>query len=140
MHFLDLLTEWLLFVVALPVTALCFILLADEFKEFKAARWCFWITALWTWGKVIMWGIHSPDRFLPRSIVVFVAVGIVGVGLVEVLRLTTRRDTLFARTEPTPPAHTTQSSTTTVAQTNDQPKGIKPHSHSQSKAQQLFLS
>jgi len=92
MHFFDLLSDWAMFALGLPVTGLGFILLTDEFKKFKAARVSFYIAAIWTWGKIVMWGIHSPDKFVERAIIIFIASGLVAVGLVEVLRLTTKRE------------------------------------------------
>lgn len=38
------------------------------------------------------WGMHSPDKFFSRALAVFIAFGIVGVGLVEGLRLASRRE------------------------------------------------
>lgn len=83
--------EWLVgFGVPIVITV-GFALVGDEFKEYKAARWCFCISAAWMYGKVLMWSL-SLSEFRVRAIVVFLVFGIVGVGLMEVLRLTNRRE------------------------------------------------
>lgn len=74
-------------------------MLADEFKEYKAARWCFWISAVWLWGKMLMWSVFSSEAFSIRAIIVFLVCGVVGIGLMESLRLTTKRERLTAPIE-----------------------------------------
>jgi hypothetical protein len=102
-HIFDLLSEWAFFAVGLPPTIVGLFLLADEVKAFRAARVCFWIAALWVWGRIMWWGMHSPDGFLSRAIAIFLACGLVGVGLAEILRLTTRREaqTIHGEASPT---------------------------------------
>ncbi len=91
---LDLIFDWLAFGFGVPILiGVGFALLADEFKAFKAARICFYIVAAWICGKVLMWSVFSSERFSLRAIVIFVVCGVVGVGLSEVLRLTTARET-----------------------------------------------
>ena len=67
-------------------------LLTDEFKDYKAARWCFWVSALWSWGKVLMWSKDSQETFSIRAVVVFIACGVVGVVLMFLLQLTNKRE------------------------------------------------
>jgi len=38
------------------------------------------------------WSANTPDSFLSRSIAIFIACGLIGIGLMEALRLTTRRE------------------------------------------------
>jgi len=83
------------FAVGIGVTLLIgagFTLLADEFKAFKAARVCFYLATAWIYGKVFMWAYFTSDRFPVRAIVGFLAFGLVGVGLMEALRLTKNRE------------------------------------------------
>src|SRR2546430_10520825 len=89
---LDLLfNEWLVgFGVPILIGA-GFTLLADEFKEFKAAKTCFIIAAAWAYVKVIMWGLTTPESFKIRVLVFAVVGAVVTVGLGEALRLTSRR-------------------------------------------------
>jgi Leucine-rich repeat (LRR) protein len=67
-------------------------LTSDEFKEYKAARCFFWISAIWTYGKVLMWSGSSSYGFWTRAAIVFFVCGIIGVALTEALRLTTKRE------------------------------------------------
>jgi hypothetical protein len=105
-----LLTEWAFFLFSLPPTILGLFLLTDEAKYFKAARICFWGSAIWMWGKFVWWGIHTGDDFMSRSIAIFVATGLVAIGLTEALRLVAKREALHAQTTtgndatPTPTA------------------------------------
>lgn len=91
-HIFELLSDWAFFVVGAPPTILGLFLLSDEAKGYRAARICFWLAAVWAWGKFMWWGMHSPDKFFSRALAVFIACGIVGVGLVEGLRLASRRE------------------------------------------------
>jgi hypothetical protein len=61
-------------------------LTSDEFKEYKAARFLFWISAIWIYGKVAMWSGFSPYGFWTRTAIAFFVCGIVGVALTEALR------------------------------------------------------
>jgi hypothetical protein len=87
-----LLTEWSLLVVALPTTILGLFMVSDEVKAFKAARVFFWLSAVWMWGKIMWWSAQTTDSFYSRSAAVFIACGLIAVGLTEALRLTTRRE------------------------------------------------
>lgn len=92
--FLDLVFGWLVFGFAVPIfIGAGFTLLADDFRKFKAARICFCFAAVWIYGKVLMWSVLATDSFAIRATVVFLVFGIVGIGLSEVLRLTTARET-----------------------------------------------
>jgi hypothetical protein len=44
------------------------------------------------WGKIMWWGANTPDSFYSRSIAIFIACGLIAVGLTEALRLTMRRE------------------------------------------------
>ncbi len=100
---LDLIFDWLTFGFGVPILiGVGFTLLADEFKAFKAARICFYIAAAWICGKVLMWSVFSSERFSLRAFVIFVVFGVAGVGLSEVLRLTTTRETSSASPAPSP--------------------------------------
>jgi hypothetical protein len=91
---LDYVFDWLPFGFGVPILIVVgFTLLADEFKAFTATRVCFYLATVWIFGKVVMWGFFTSDRFHIRAVVVFLVFGIVGIGLTEVLRLTTRRET-----------------------------------------------
>src|ERR1700722_7820037 len=70
-----------------------FALLTDELKEYRGARVAFWISAIWLWGKVTMWTVVSSKSFQVRALIVFLAAGIVAVGLTEALRLVNKRQT-----------------------------------------------
>jgi hypothetical protein len=105
--------EWLVGFGVPILIGVGFALVGDEFKEYKAARWCFCISAAWMYGKVLMWSL-SVSTFRVRAIVVFLVFGIVGVGLMEVLRLTNRREREQVKatgtTESVTPAAPTNSS------------------------------
>jgi hypothetical protein len=95
---LEWLFDWLVFGFGVPIIiGVGFGLLADEFKEFRAARICFYLVALWIFGKVLMWAWLSPDRFAVKAIVGFVVFGAVGVGLIGILSLTTKREQAVSR-------------------------------------------
>src|SRR5689334_2462131 len=68
------------------------LLVADEFKEFTAARVCFALTAVWIVGKMFMWCYLTNDSFYTRALVTFVVVGLVGVGASEGMRLIGERE------------------------------------------------
>ena len=90
---LDYIFDWL--PLGLGVSVLIgvgFAMLADEFKAFTAARICFYLAAIWVCGKVLVWGYLTSDRFYIRGIFTFLIFGIVGVALLESLRLTSRRE------------------------------------------------
>ena len=70
---------------------------ADEYKEYRAARVCFWAAAVWAWGKALMWSVFSSEGFGIRAVTVFIICGIVGIGLMELLRLTARREQLLSQ-------------------------------------------
>jgi hypothetical protein len=76
-------------------------MLADEFKEYKAARWCFWVSAVWVWGKILMWSAFTSQVFSIRAVIVFFVCGLVGIGLMESLRLTSKRERLTMPTQIT---------------------------------------
>jgi hypothetical protein len=90
----SILNEWLVGFGVPIIIGVAFTLLADEFKEYKAARWCFSISAVWLCGKVLMWSVLSSQNFGVRAISVFLAFGMVGIGLMESLRLTSKRERL----------------------------------------------
>jgi hypothetical protein len=98
-NIIHLLTGWAFFLVGLPPTILGLFMVTDEVKAFKAARFLFWLSALWMWGKIMWWGFNSTESFFLRSIAIFIACGLIGVGLTEALRLTARRETYH---EPSP--------------------------------------
>src|SRR2546426_12776130 len=60
-------------------------------NEFRGAKICFWLSALWTYGKVLMWSYVSQNSFISRSLVVFLFCGVLGVGLMGGLRLVNRK-------------------------------------------------
>jgi len=93
----SILNEWAVGFGAPILVSLGVGMLADEFKEYKAARWCFWVSAVWLWGKVLMWSVFSSQVFSIRAISVLLVCGVVGIGLMESLRLTSKRERL---TEP----------------------------------------
>jgi hypothetical protein len=84
--------EWVVGLGVPILIGLGFTLLADEFKEYRAARVCFWASALWACGKVIMWSAFAVNNFWGRAAAVFIVCGLASVGLSEALRLTTRRE------------------------------------------------
>jgi hypothetical protein len=92
------LNEWLVGFGVPILISVGFALVGDEFKEYKAARWCFCISAAWIYGKVLMWSM-TESEFRIRAIVVFLVFGIVGVGLMEVIRLSSRREKSQAKQE-----------------------------------------
>lgn len=119
---LDPIFDWPTFGFGVPILiSVGFGLLADEFKAFKAARICFYISAAWICGKVLMWSVFSSERFLLRATVIFVVFGVVGVGLSEVLRLTTTRET-----SGTNPAPVVKPEETTPVKTPSGPETEKP--------------
>lgn len=79
--------------------AVGFTLAADEFRQFRAARVCFTVTALWLFGKVAMWGISTSEKFGVRAGVTALVCVIVGIGLVEAVRLTVNREAEVGRSE-----------------------------------------
>jgi Leucine-rich repeat (LRR) protein len=84
--------EWLVgFCVPILIGA-GFALLSDEFKEYTGARLCFWLSAIWMYGKVLMWSALSSEGFWTRAVIVFLVCGFVGIGLMQVLRLTAKRE------------------------------------------------
>jgi Leucine-rich repeat (LRR) protein len=96
--------EWVIgFCVPILIGA-AFTLLADEFREYKAARVCFWSAAILVGGKAIMWSVFSSEVFSIRAVAVFFICGIVGIGLMESLRLTTRREQLTSQVAEIPKA------------------------------------
>jgi hypothetical protein len=102
-HIFDLFTEWAYLAVALPSTIFALFMLSDEAQAFKPARFCFWLSAFCMWGKIVWWGANTTDNFYSRSLVIVIACGLIGVGLTEALRLTTRRE-LHHATQPAAPA------------------------------------
>jgi hypothetical protein len=100
--FTDLVFGWEVF--GFGVSILLFVgglMVSDEFKHFKAARVSFMCAGAWTYGKVLMWGALTSESFKLRAIVVAIACAAVGVGLVELMRVTTKRERLAAH-EPLP--------------------------------------
>lgn len=67
-------------------------MVSDEFKHFKAARICFAWAGLWIYGKVLMWGIATSEKFAFRAFVVATVCAIVGLGFVELMRVVTKRE------------------------------------------------
>lgn len=95
---LEWLFDWVLvaFVVSIFIGA-AFTLLADEFKEFKAAKACFYLAAAWLCGKTLMWSSTTQDRFVVKALIGFFLFGTVGVALIGALHLTTKREKSVAR-------------------------------------------
>ena len=62
-------------------------LVADEFKQYTAAKVCLYMAAAWIWGKVLMWSYLTSQGFQIRAFVAFLVFGAVGVGLSEMVRL-----------------------------------------------------
>jgi hypothetical protein len=92
---LDYIFDWL--PLGLGVSVLIgagFAMLAEEFKAFTAARICFYLAAIWVCGKVLMWGYFTSDSFYIRGILSFLIFGILGVALLESLRLASRRESI----------------------------------------------
>ena len=83
--------EWVVGLGVPIIVGIGFALLSDEFKEFKAAKTCFVISAVWMYGKTIMWGVTTPENFKVRLLVLALVGAVVTVGLAEVLRLTNHR-------------------------------------------------
>src|SRR5271155_4120163 len=95
---LDWLFDWLVFGFGVPILiGVGFTLLADEFKEFKAARVCFYLAAAWVCGKALMWSWSSQDSFVLKAVVGFFVFGIVGVALIGALRLAVKREHSVSR-------------------------------------------
>ncbi len=90
MHSLvDILFGWPLFGFGVPILiGAAFAVLA--FDEFKAALVCFWFSAAWIYGKVLMWSYVTGSDFRIRALVAFVVFGVIGVGLTEVTQLVKR--------------------------------------------------
>jgi hypothetical protein len=105
--------DWLLLGFGVPILiGAGFTLLADEFKEFKAARVCFYIAAVWVWGKVLMWAWLSEAGFPTKAIVGFIVFGVVGVALIGTLHLTRKREL----------GHAELPKTTVTKETHSQPE------------------
>ena len=83
-----------------------FTLLADEFKKFGAAKICFYIAVAWVYGKVLMWGFFTHESFYIRVTSVFLVFGLVGVGLVEALRLANARKASLGQSSKSEPTKT----------------------------------
>jgi hypothetical protein len=88
-----------------------FTLPADEYKEYRAARVCFWAAAAWVWGKALMWSVFSSQGFGIRAVAVFFICGILGDGLMESLRLTTRREQQTSQAAEVPKVVASQTET-----------------------------
>lgn len=84
--------EWLVAFCVPILIGVGFALLSDEFKEYKAARLCFWLSAIWIYGKALMWSALSSEGFWTRAVIVFLVCGFVGIGLMQILRLTAKRE------------------------------------------------
>jgi hypothetical protein len=95
---LDLVFDWPVFGFGAPILigVACF-LVSDEVKAFKGAKACFYTAAAWVWGKVLMWAVLSNDSFRLRALVTFVVCGLVGVGLVEAIRVATKRQDIVSK-------------------------------------------
>jgi hypothetical protein len=74
-----------------------FALLADEFKEYTAARWCFVVSAVWICGKVITWLVFSTQPLHTRVVIAFLVCGLAGVSLMGAFRLTAKREQSTSR-------------------------------------------
>lgn len=98
MRALDLAFGWPVFGAGAPtlVGVACF-LVSDEIKAFRGAKVCFYVAAVWVWGKVVMWSVLSNDSFRLRALVTFLVCGVVGIGLVEGLRVVTKREHLVGK-------------------------------------------
>ncbi len=79
------------------LTAAGFALLADEFKQFSAARVCFSVSAVWLFGKVVMWSIFTSAKFSIRAGLTALVCAAIGIGVVEIMRLTASREAVVAR-------------------------------------------
>jgi Leucine-rich repeat (LRR) protein len=125
--------EWLVaFCVPILIGA-AFTLLADEFKEYRAARICFWSAAILVWGKALMWSVFTSEVFAIRAVAVFLICGIVGTALMESLRLTTRRERLTSQVAGMPEATPSQ------MRTKEQPPGEATQTSNVQPAQQTRL-
>jgi len=95
---LDSLFDWLVVGFGVPILiGVGLALLADEFKEFIAARVCFYLAAAWVCGKALMWSWSAQDRFVVKALIGFFVFGTVGVALIGLLYLTTKREKTVAR-------------------------------------------
>jgi hypothetical protein len=95
---LEWLFDWLLVSIVVPtLIGVGLTLLADEFKQFRAARVCFYLATAWIFGKALMWSWSTQDRFLAKALIGFFVFGIVGVALIGVLHLTANREKAVAR-------------------------------------------
>lgn len=102
---LDQVFDWLPFGIGVSILiGVGLAMLADEFKSFNAARVCFYVSALYAYGKILMWALFTAERFFVRATLTFLVFGVVGVGLIEALRLTTLREATTTKAEhPEPP-------------------------------------
>jgi hypothetical protein len=90
---LDYLFDWLPFGFGVPIlVGIGLALLADEFRQFLAARVCFYFAAAYVCGKVLMWSYFTSEKFYIRGTVTFLVLGFLGMGLNEGLRLISRRE------------------------------------------------
>lgn len=78
-----------------------FTLLADEFRQFNAAKVCFAAAAVWLFGKVIVWGMFTSDRFSVRAGLTALACALIGIGVVEAMRLAASREAAVRISEST---------------------------------------
>jgi hypothetical protein len=60
---------------------------SDEVKRYRAARFALMLAGVWMIGGLVMWSFLSTQRFWVRVPVVFVAAGLIVVGLSETARL-----------------------------------------------------
>lgn len=110
---LDYIFDWL--PLGLGVSVLIgvgFTMLADEFKAFTAARICFYLAAMWIFGKVLMWGYFTSESFYTRTILAFLIFGIVGAAFLESLRLASRRESIMGESISMESGKSKSSSTT----------------------------
>jgi len=68
------------------------LLVSDEFKKFRVAKGLFWITAVWIFGRILMWSVFTSESFHTRAIATFLACGVLGLVLTEALRATNARE------------------------------------------------
>lgn len=117
---LDYIFDWL--PLGLGVSILIgvgFTMLADEFKAFKTARICFCLAAVWVCGKALIWGHLASESFYVRGILCFLVVGLVGVGLVASLRLTSRRESIGKDSKESLTMESDKSKSASIKQSSD---------------------
>jgi hypothetical protein len=94
--FLELFFSWEVLGIAVGVLlTVGFALLGDELKMFNAAIACFTMAGVLSFGKVVMWATFDADAPGVRVGVVAGTAALIGTGMVELLRLSWRRQRLL---------------------------------------------